>query len=76
MSIHETVDQSKILFDKATQQLNIRIHEQLAFLMVSNLGCTCTFVLNLMNTKKVERNSTYSFEMNVPSKYKKSGECL
>ena len=31
MSIHETMDQSKILFDEATLQLNIRIHEQLAF---------------------------------------------
>jgi hypothetical protein len=31
MSIHETMDQSKILFDEATQQLNIGIHEQLAF---------------------------------------------
>jgi hypothetical protein len=31
MSIHETMDQSKILFDETTQQLNIRIHEQLAF---------------------------------------------
>jgi hypothetical protein len=30
MSIHETMDQSKILFDEATQQLNIRIHEELA----------------------------------------------
>jgi hypothetical protein len=46
MSIHETMDQSKILFDEATQQLNIRIHEQLAFWMVSNLGCTCPFVLD------------------------------
>jgi hypothetical protein len=66
MSIHETMDQSKILFDEATHQLNIGIHEQLAFWMVSNLGCTCPFVLNLMNTTKVERNSTYSSEMNVP----------
>jgi hypothetical protein len=31
MSIHETMDQSKILFDEATHQLNIRIHEQLPF---------------------------------------------
>jgi hypothetical protein len=66
MNIHETMDQSKILFDETTQQLKIRIHEQLAFWMVSNLGCTCPFVLNLMNTTKVERNSTFSSEMNVP----------
>jgi hypothetical protein len=66
MSIHETMDQSKILFDEATQQLNIRIHEQLVFWMVSNLGCTYPFVLNLMNTTKVERNSMFSSEMNVP----------
>jgi hypothetical protein len=30
MTIHETMDQSKILFNKATQQLSFRIHE-LAF---------------------------------------------
>jgi hypothetical protein len=30
MSIHETLDQSKILFDVAAQQLSIRIHD-LAF---------------------------------------------
>jgi hypothetical protein len=30
MSIHETMDQSKVLLDEATQQLNIRIHEELA----------------------------------------------
>jgi hypothetical protein len=66
MSIHETMDQSKILFDEATYQLNIRIHEQLAFWMVSNLGCTYPFILNLMNTTKVERNSTYISKINVP----------
>jgi hypothetical protein len=27
MNIHETMDQSKILFDEAAQQLSIRIHE-------------------------------------------------
>jgi hypothetical protein len=27
MSIHKTMDQSKILFDKAAQQLSIKIHE-------------------------------------------------
>ena len=68
MSIHETMDQSKILFDKAAQQLSIRIHE-LAFWMVPNLGHTCPFVLNLMNIIKAKRNSTYSFKMNVPKKY-------
>jgi hypothetical protein len=75
MSIHETMDQSKILFDKLAQQLSIRINE-LAFWMVPNLGRTCPFVLNLMNTTKAERNSTCSFEMNVPKKCKKSKECL
>jgi hypothetical protein len=43
--------------------------------MVFNLGCTCPFVLNLMNITKIERNSMYSSEMNVPKKYKKSKEC-
>jgi hypothetical protein len=76
MSIHKIMDQSKILFDEATQQLSIRIHEQLAFWMVSNLGWTCPFILNLMNITKIERNSTYSSEMNVPQKCKKSEECL
>ena len=75
MSIHETTNQSKILFDEASQQLNIRIHE-LAFWMVPNLGRTYPFVLNLMNITKAKRNSTYSFKMNVPKKCKKSKECL
>jgi hypothetical protein len=75
MNIHETLDQFKILFDEAAQQLNIRIHE-LAFWMVYNLGRTCPFVSNLMNITKVEGNSTYSSEMNVPKKCKKSEECL
>jgi hypothetical protein len=75
MSIHETMDQSKILFDEAAQQLNIRIHE-LIFWMVSNLGHTCQFVLDLMNSIKVERNSTYRSEKNVPQKCKKFEECL
>jgi hypothetical protein len=68
MSIHETMDQSKILFDEATQQLNIRIHEQLAYEWYLTLDAlvTCPFVLNLLNTTKIERNSTYSSEMNVP----------
>jgi hypothetical protein len=51
MNIHETMDQSKILFDEAAQLLSIRIHE-LAFWMVPYLGRTCPFVLNLMNTTK------------------------
>jgi hypothetical protein len=75
MSIHETLDQSKILFDVAAQQLSIRIHD-LAFWMVPNLGRTCPFVLNLMKITKAERNSTYSSKMNVPKKCKKSEECL
>jgi hypothetical protein len=44
--------------------------------MVSNLGRTCLLVLNLMDIPKTERNSTYSSEMNLPKKYKKSEECL
>jgi hypothetical protein len=75
MSILETLDQSKILFDEAAQQLSIRIHE-LAFWMVPDLGCTCPLVLNLMDITKAERNSKYSSKMNVPKKYKKSKECL
>ena len=75
MNIHKTMDQSKILFDKAAHQLSINIYE-LAFQMVSNLGCTCPFALNLMNITIVERNSTYSFEMNVPKNYKEFEECL
>jgi hypothetical protein len=75
MSIHKTMDQSKILFDETAQQLSIKIHEH-AFWMVSNLGRTCPFVLNLMNITKAERNSTCSIEMNVPKKCKKSKECL
>jgi hypothetical protein len=75
MSIHETLDQSKILFDEIAQQLSIKIHEH-AIWMVSNLGCTCQSVLNLMNFTKTKKSSTYSSEINVPKKYKKSKECL
>jgi hypothetical protein len=75
MSIHETMDQSKIKFNEAAQQLSIRIHE-LAFWKVSNLGCTCVFALKLMNITGAEINSTYSSKMNVPKKCKKLEECL
>jgi hypothetical protein len=41
MSIHKTMDQSKILFDKAAQQLSIKIHE-IVFWMVFDLERTCS----------------------------------
>jgi hypothetical protein len=75
MSIYETMDQSKILFNKANQRLSIRIHE-LAFWMVFDLRCTCPFALSLMNITVTEKNSSYSFKMNVPKNCKESEECL
>ena len=44
--------------------------------MVFDLGCTCPFVLSLMNITVVDRNSTYSSKMNVPKHCKESEECL
>jgi hypothetical protein len=44
--------------------------------MVSNHGCTCPFALILMNITMIERNSTYSFKMNVPKNCKEFEECL
>jgi hypothetical protein len=75
MSIHETMDQSKILFDEVAQLLSIRFHK-LAFWMVSNLGRTYPFALILINITVVDKNSTNSFQINVPKNCKESEECL
>ena len=75
ISIYKTMDESKILFDKAAQWLSIKIYE-LAFWMVIDLGRTYLSVLFLMNILVAKRNSTYSIEMIVPKNCKKSKECL
>jgi hypothetical protein len=75
MSIYKTMDQLKAFFEKAPFWLTIKIHE-LSIWMVSNLGHTCPFALNLMNITMVESNSTYSSKMNVPKNCNKSEEFL
>jgi hypothetical protein len=44
--------------------------------MVYNHGCPCPFALILMNNTVAERNSTYSFKMNVPKNCKESDKHL